>query len=157
MGSDSEVSPRNIQQNQQERCIHRVKWAISSPNKTHRRYPMNAEQILKKIIQQVTPKMHQYRRKALIACVDSLMNGHALTVTQLGRGINGSAKEKHRTKRADRLLSNPHFRQSHLSIYASAAALFVSHLPRPLISIDWSDIAKRGRIYLLINHLDFYS
>ena len=116
---------------------------------------MNAGQILKKIIQQVTPKMHQYRRKALIACVDSLMNGHALTVTQLGRGINGSAKEKHRIKRADRLLSNPHFRQSHLSIYASAAALFVSRLPRPLISIDWSDMDGSRKHFLLRAALSF--
>jgi hypothetical protein len=45
-------------------------------------------------------------KKALTAFVKSLLNGSAATVTSIGRGINNKAFEKHRIKRADRLLSN---------------------------------------------------
>ena len=67
---------------------------------------MNALSIVNKVISLVSFKMHMSRQKALTACVKSLLNGNAATVTSIGRGINNKAFEKHRIKRADRLLSN---------------------------------------------------
>ena len=68
---------------------------------------MNALSIVNKVVSLVSFKMHKTRQKAVIACVKSLLNGSAATATSIGRGINTRAFEKHRIKRADRLLSNP--------------------------------------------------
>ena len=60
-----------------------------------------------------------------MACVKSLLNGNAATVTSIGRGINTKAFEKHRIKRADRLLSNPHLLSETQFIFASICQLFL--------------------------------
>lgn len=67
---------------------------------------MNALSIVNKVISLVSFKMHKSRQKALTACVKNLLSGSAATVTSIGRDINNKAFEKHRIKRADRLLSN---------------------------------------------------
>ena len=69
---------------------------------------MNALSIVNNVISLVSYKMHKARRDVVTACVKSLLNGSAATVTSIGRGISTKAFEKHRIKRADRLLSNPH-------------------------------------------------
>ena len=69
---------------------------------------MNVSTILKKTLTLVTPNMHSYRRNSLLKSVESLVLGNPATVTSVGRGLNSNAKEKHRIKRADRLLSNHH-------------------------------------------------
>ena len=68
---------------------------------------MNARTILTNIVSFVSYKMHSARRDALIACVRSVLEGSTASVTSIGRGIHSNAYEKHRIKRADRLLSNP--------------------------------------------------
>lgn len=46
---------------------------------------------------------------------------HYTTVTKIGRGINSSAKEKNKIKRADRLLSNANLARESLGIYTELA------------------------------------
>merc|ERR1712146_566656 len=91
------------------------------------------------VISLVSYKMHKARRDVVTACVKSLLNGSAATVTSIGRGISTKAFEKHRIKRADRLLSNSHLLSETPLIYASICQLFCSSTSRPVISIDWSD------------------
>ena len=69
---------------------------------------MNALSIVNKVISLVSYNMHKSRLNAVTACVKSLLSGSAATVTSIGRGIDTKAYEKHRIKRADRLLSNSH-------------------------------------------------
>jgi hypothetical protein len=52
--------------------------------------------------------MPQARCQALEVMVNAALCGGRLTVTELGRSIDSSAKEKHCIKRADRLLSKAH-------------------------------------------------
>ncbi|WP_217909064.1 IS4 family transposase [Marinomonas primoryensis] len=92
--------------------------------------------------------MHKTRRKALSACVLSLAQGNLCTVTNIGRGIQSKAYEKHRIKRSDRLLSNPNLHREALSIYAYICRLFVIQT-RPIISVDWSDLDARGQHFLI--------
>lgn len=109
---------------------------------------MNALSIVNKVVSLVSYKMHKSRLNAVTACVKSLLHGSAATVTSIGRGINTKAFEKHRIKRADRLLSNPHLLSETPSIYASICHLFCSSA-RPVISIDWSDLDDRKAHFLL--------
>jgi len=110
---------------------------------------MNALSIVNKVVSLVSYKMHKTRRDAVTACVKSLLNGSAATVTSIGRGISTKAFEKHRIKRADRLLSNPHLLSETPFIYASICQLFCSSTSRPVISIDWSDLDDRKAHFLL--------
>lgn len=109
---------------------------------------MNATTILNKIIPLVSPNMHKTRRTALAACVLSLAQGNHCTVTSIGRGIHSQAFEKHRIKRSDRLLSNPHLQKESPSIYAYMCRVFTSK-GRPIISVDWSDLDGRKQHFLI--------
>jgi len=100
---------------------------------------MNARTILTNILTLVSYKMHQTRRNALIACVQSVLEGSAASVTCIGRGIRSKAFEKHRIKRADRLLSNTNLQREVPFIYAVLCQLFCTS-KRPVISVDWSDL-----------------
>ena len=110
---------------------------------------MNALSIVNKVVSLVSYKVHKARLNAVTACVNSLLNGSAATVTSIGRGINTKAFEKHRIKRADRLLSNPHLHSEAPSIYAAICQLFCGSTSRPVISIDWSDLDDRKAHFLL--------
>ncbi|MEP1445561.1 MAG: hypothetical protein ABJK37_05510 [Paraglaciecola sp.] len=101
---------------------------------------MNEVVILKKFLTAVTPKMHKVRRASLTSCVSSLLNGATASVTCMGRGISSAAYEKHRIKRADRLLSNKHIVNEQLSIYRAIYTQYASASSRPIILIDWSDL-----------------
>ena len=67
---------------------------------------MNVNSILNNTLSLVTPNMHATRRKAIAACVTSILTGATATVTSIGRGIQSDIADKHNIKRADRLLSN---------------------------------------------------
>jgi len=110
---------------------------------------MNVHSILKKTMTIVTPKMHARRRISLISSIDSLLNGASATVTNLGRGINSKAKEKHRIKRADRLLSNSNLQSESFSIYKELAKYTVGKAKRPIILVDWSDLDEYKGHFLL--------
>ena len=73
---------------------------------------MNVNRIVNKTIQLVTPKMHKARRSALVCCINSLLQGNALTVTSIGRGIESNTTDKHSIKRADRMCSR-NYEDSH--------------------------------------------
>ena len=109
---------------------------------------MNARSLLTNIISLVSDKMHKRRRDALLACVQSLMNGSAASVTSIGHGIRGKVFEKHRIKRADRLLSNANLQDEVPLIYTVLCQLFCSN-KYPIISVDWSDLDDRKAHFLL--------
>lgn len=116
---------------------------------------MNVSRILASFIRNVTPISHKVRRESLRSAVQSCIENQTLTVTGIGRGIAGKTKEKHLIKRADRLLSNRWMQIERPLVYAALIRLLISHLPRPVIHVDWSDLdASRGN-YLLRASLAF--
>ena len=110
---------------------------------------MHVHPILKKTMSLVTPDMHSRRRCALTDAIDSLLNGASATVTALGRGIASPAKEKHRIKRADRLLSNRHLHAQTLTLYQQLAKFTVGKAKRPILLVDWSDLDEHKGHFLL--------
>ena len=80
---------------------------------------LKALSIVNNVVSLVSYKMHKSRLNAVTACVKRLLNGSAVNVTSIGRGINTKASEKHRIKRTDRLLSNPHLLIETPLIYAT--------------------------------------
>jgi hypothetical protein len=110
---------------------------------------MHASILLHKWLSNVLPAMHMKRREVLAAVISAAMIGGKLTVTTLGRSISGEAKEKHRIKRADRLLSNAKLGQDRLGVYAAVARFAIGAVRRPIVLVDWSDIDKGQRYFLL--------
>lgn len=117
--------------------------------------PMNEAGILKNFLSVVTPNMHKVRRVSLANCVSSLLRGGTASVTGIGRGISSPAFEKHRIKRADRLLSNRHIQQEMGTIYQALYTQFGSASLRPVILIDWSDLDTHKGCFLLRASLAF--
>ena len=62
---------------------------------------MNSDQILTHFVSSISSSMHKTRACALEACVRSAISGQRSTVTDIGRGIQSRAYEKHAIKRAD--------------------------------------------------------
>ncbi len=110
---------------------------------------MKIDTILTSFLHELTPQMHSTRRQALQACISSLLQGNAATVTSIGRGIDSQAKEKHSIKRADRLCSNPHFQQEQSGVYHALCRYWTASLSQPVILVDWSDLDKYNRHFLL--------
>jgi hypothetical protein len=69
-----------------------------------------------------------------------LVDGAKATVTSLGRGLTGTAYDKHKIKRIDRLLSNQILHQELRTIYSALTATLLKGLPEPVILIDWSPL-----------------
>lgn len=116
---------------------------------------MNADQIITHFTASFSSGMHKTRANALEACVRSAISGQRLTVTDLGRGIETRAYEKHAIKRADRLCSNPHITRHAIVIYKHLCTLFVAKNSRPIIHVDWSDLNLQKTLFLIRASLSF--
>jgi len=101
---------------------------------------MHATKLLHNRLQQSAPEIHQTRLNAFIAAVHSATNGASLTITSLGRGLQGATRDKHKIKRIDRLIGNPHLYQDRNAIYRALTKLAVSKVKTPMIVIDWSPL-----------------
>jgi len=109
---------------------------------------MNVRTILNNFVALVCCKMHKTRQKSLLACVRSLLDGHSASVTHIGRGIRSKAFEKHRIKRADRLLSNPNLQRELPLLYLVLCRQFCTS-KHPVIAVDWSDLDEYKGHFLL--------
>lgn len=110
---------------------------------------MKVQTIVTRLIERFTPNMHVMRRRALSACISSILNGSSSTVTRIGRGIDGPAYEKHRIKRADRLCTNPNMQLECSGIYSMLTNEFAAISSTPIILVDWSDLDERQEYFLL--------
>lgn len=110
---------------------------------------MQAKIVLHRVLEGACEQMHAARCEALEAAVGSALRGRCLTVTGLGRWMQGSAQEKHCIKRADRLLSNRHLQGEVVGLYGALTGWLVGSQPHPVFLIDWSDLDKAKRHQVL--------
>ena len=110
---------------------------------------MHAMHILLQRLRAACPVMHLRRLQALLACVSAALRARRLTVTELGRALPGQSRAKHGIKRADRLAGNIHFAHERLDVYAAIARWLLGDAQRPIIIIDWSDVARDRQWQLL--------
>ena len=84
--------------------------------------------------------IHAARLNTCYLAVQSLVEGAKASVTSLGRGLSGTAYDKHKIKRIDRLLSNRALHQELDTFYSALADTLLKGLPEPIILIDWSPL-----------------
>jgi hypothetical protein len=110
---------------------------------------MHASLLLHGWLSNVLSPIHIKRRNALASVIAAAMSGGRLTVTALGRAIAGEAKEKHKIKRADRLLSNTKLAQARTVIYGDMARHIIGMKQRLIVLVDWSDLDNAQEYFLL--------
>jgi hypothetical protein len=110
---------------------------------------MRAIKVLHKLLRQAVPSIHLARLNVLMAAIESIANGACLHVTAIGRGLDGNAYQKHKIKRADRLLSNKHLYRERVPIYSAITQFLLKDILQPIILVDWSPMSPDQRTQLL--------
>lgn len=101
---------------------------------------MHAMSLLHKVIGKRCGDIHATRLNTFFSIVVALTAGATASVTSLGRGLVGNTFDKHKIKRADRLLSNDYLYQKRHQIYSALIRQLLTGLPEPVIAIDWSPL-----------------
>jgi hypothetical protein len=92
---------------------------------------------------------HATRAAAVVRVVRALLTGGKLSLTHLGRSLDGAAHVKHQIKAVDRLLGNQHLHRERDGIYRAIARTLLLGNKRPVIIVDWSDF-ELGRQWLML-------
>jgi hypothetical protein len=93
--------------------------------------------------------IHATRLTALFDMVDACVTAAGLSITAAGRRLVGATSLKHKIKRADRLIGNPHLYHERTAIYAALCRVTLARIAEPLILIDWSDLKADQSYHLL--------
>ena len=101
---------------------------------------MQTQAIVSRLLQCCAPLMHATRWQVLRDVVVSAVGGRALTLTALALGTMQATSVRHRVKRVDRLLANPHLERERIDAYRALAHAWLSGLPQLLIVVDWSGL-----------------
>ena len=101
---------------------------------------MQTQAIVSRLLQCCAPLMHATRWQVLRDVVVSAVGGRALTLTALALGTMQATSVRHRVKRVDRLLANPHLERERIDAYRVLAHAWLSGLPQLLIVVDWSSL-----------------
>lgn len=88
----------------------------------------------------LSPVMHLKRLDTLKEMVFSVLLHKRLSVTGLGRGLEGEASERSNIRKSDRFVGNFKLIQERKSIYKKIATLLIGAKIRPWIIVDWSHI-----------------
>lgn len=110
---------------------------------------MHSHVLLHKLLVKALPSVHKKRIGAVTNAVEALMVGKKLTLTLLGRNMQGAGKERHHVRKMDRLLGNPLLHEDLPLIYEAKARLLLSSMPSALILVDWSATDKRKDFHIL--------
>ena len=110
---------------------------------------MHTTKVLHKLLYQSVPSIHASRLKILLLIVQALTHGARASVTAMGRGLRGSAYDKHKIKRVDRLLSNTLLYRESTAIYHALTRRLLQGLSEVVISIDWSPLCADQSWHLL--------
>ena len=106
---------------------------------------MHVNEFLHKLLSSV---MHQKRLATLSLLVGSALMNKKLSVTHLGRGIEGKMQERSGIRRSDRFIGNHHLHQEKKGIYAQIIQRLIGNKEQPKIIVDWSPIPNT-KLYVL--------
>jgi hypothetical protein len=109
---------------------------------------MHAQNIIQDLLQTECDSIHAKRRLTLALMVQASCIG-TLSLMGLSRRLNATTPLRHRIKRCDRLLGNPHLQLERVSVYRAIAQRLLIGNPRPAIIIDWSDLSADRSQHLL--------
>ncbi|AUB80041.1 IS4 family transposase [Candidatus Thiodictyon syntrophicum] len=110
---------------------------------------MHASILLHSWLGQWLSCIHLKRLVSLFDMVAACVAGTGLSITSVGRRLPGPTSLKHKIKRADRVIGNPHLYRERTAIYGALSRVTLARIPEPLILIDWSPIKVDQSFQLL--------
>ena len=110
---------------------------------------MHALKILHHCLAPLLTHIHRRRLATLLEAVAASVSGPRLTLTDIGRRFAGSARLRHKIKRADRLLGNTRLQGEARAVYAALCRVTLARIREPLIVVDWSDLKADQSLHLL--------
>jgi len=110
---------------------------------------MHTQSVLHSFFRHAWPEVHAKRREALAIAVNTVVQGSAVSITEMGRGLKASSRLKHRIKRMDRLVGNRLLHDQRLTFYRLCSERLLAGTAQPLILIDWSEFSVDQRQQLL--------
>ena len=93
---------------------------------------------------------HVMRLGALMKAVEGLLCGRKLALTHLGRSLARGGLEKHNIKCIDRLIGNEQLHRERPCVYSVLASWLLSTCQRPVILIDWSNVAAGRKKHVML-------
>lgn len=100
---------------------------------------MHARRIIQDFLSQECPSIHA-KRSACLALVTGAAQQSGLGLLRLSRRIDSQTSLRHRIKRCDRLLSNPHLADERIQIYRALSQRILGGRRHIAIIVDWSDL-----------------
>ncbi len=110
---------------------------------------MHVPTVLRSWLGQSLEFVHATRLAALFDMVEACVTGAGLSITAVGRRLVGPTTLKHKIKRADRLIGNPHLYRERTAIYDALCRVTLARIAEPLILVDWSDLKADQSYHLL--------
>ncbi len=101
---------------------------------------MRASEIVRHLCRPVVACVDVRRLRVLLGIVDALLTSSRLSLTALGRALASDAAPKHRIKRVDRFLGNPHVWNERLHYYNALAGRLLGRARRPIVLLDWTQL-----------------
>ena len=103
---------------------------------------MHVKDIVYKLLSDV---IHKTRLQSLIPILHAIINFKQLRVTQLGRVLETTGKERAGIRRIDRLLANVYYQTRTLDFYKAITQHVVGNQGRPIVLVDWTGIPNSKR------------
>jgi hypothetical protein len=110
---------------------------------------MHARKLLHSLLDKACKSIDKRLRTILFSAAETLIFCKQLSIANLGRSLQRSAKVKHKIKCIDRLFGNERLHRQRKYFYKSMAGLLVSGNKRPVIIVDWSGLTPCGNYYFL--------
>jgi Transposase DDE domain len=82
--------------------------------------------------------IHKTRIKSLLPIIQAIIVSKQLRLTQLGRSLDTSGKERSGIRRVDRLLANRYYQEKAIDIYKATTQTVLGNQGRPIILVDWT-------------------
>lgn len=109
---------------------------------------MHACKVLQRIFDAVFSELDARLSRNLLSCVDALLAGRRLTLTELARHWAGAERIAAPLKRVDRLLGNGRIHAIRSRFYQVVCTWLLRN-PEPILVVDWSELKSDGRWHLL--------
>lgn len=106
---------------------------------------MHAQPIVQRFIEARLGSIHASRRRVLGAAVWAVMQGHALSLMRLARGVIGAGGLKASLKRIDRLIGHARIAREADEIAAALLGALCRGVQPLVIAVDWTAVAPGGQ------------
>ena len=97
-------------------------------------------QVTKILHQLLDATIHKTRIKSLLPIIQAIIVSKQLRLTQLGRSLDTSGKERSGIRRVDRLLANRYYQEKAIDIYKATTQTVLGNQGRPIILVDWTGL-----------------